>query len=92
MCGEPKVISQLKKENYRWNVVNVLLIFILKYRVGDWGQMNDRHMSKPGHNNPKTMWPRDYLVRPIRLAEYQIEIAFKHKNRQIFARGKYFPI
>ena len=48
-------------------------------------------MSKPGHNNPNTMWPRDYLVRRIRLAEYQIEIAFKHKNRKILARGKYFP-
>jgi len=59
---------------------------IFETRVGDWGQMNDRHMSKPGHNNPKTMWPRDYLVRRIRLAEYQIEIAFKHKNCQIFAR------
>ena len=55
------------------------------HRVGDWGQMNDRHMSQPGHNDPNKMWPRDYLVRRIRLAEYQLEIAFKHQNRQIFA-------
>ena len=47
-------------------------------------------MSKPGHNNPNTMWPRDYLVRRIRLAEYQIEIAFIHKNRKILAKGKYY--
>ena len=40
-------------------------------------------MSVPGHNDPDRMWPRDYLVRRIRLNENRIILATQHLSIQI---------
>ena len=56
---------------------------IFETRVGEFGALNNRRITDPCHNNPNRMWPRDYLVRRIRLAENKLEIALKHQNRQI---------
>ena len=56
---------------------------IFETRVGEFGLLNNRVITDPGHNNPNKMWPRDYLVRRIRLAENKIAIGLKHQNRQI---------
>ena len=52
-------------------------------RVGDFQYLNDREVFKPGNNDPDKMWPRDYLVRRIRLNEYRITLATQHQNIQI---------
>ena len=56
---------------------------LFETRVGEFGALNNRGITDPPHNNPNRMWPRDYLVRRIRLAENKVEIALKHQNRQI---------
>ena len=58
---------------------------VLFDRIGDFQYLNDRVMSKPGHNNPDKMWPRDYLVRRIRLNENRIILATQHQNTQILS-------